>query len=664
MDTKSIAVPLLVPAQIILNALPRDLVVCDVAAVVQSPEAQREVPLPLSTILSMLPSGRIELPAQDLIKLLPAGWTVPVEQVPDAYPISLPLASIVPRIPPEMLAIRPDQKDIDPAVRNMNDPFTQEMIDKLAAQAAAKAEGEGAAAQTEPEAVLEPAAPELEPESVAVPEPEPEPETGSEPSGETATSFGFESEPAPETALTQPEVESTPVETGEPDFASLRELALQANAAISTNEPEATAEESVEEPVAESSVEQPSPAPSEFGVKTLDDPLTEKISLQPESPDSPTPDLSSFRFDEPVAESETEASAEPEPEAKAAPGEFDASSFTLPEETATSVGEPKTEAEQVDEEPEAAIVSEPEPEAAAEPEVTTEVAPEPEPASEAESESVAKPQPLPMVSMVPPPPSLSAVAMPKEQRVPPPPPKIPPAISPTLPPPPAPPSLSQTGAIALPVTGELGHGAREIRIHLNSAGVEDLVKIPGVSARLARKILAWRELHGDFKEFSQLLSIPGMTKEIYRQFTGDPDSETSLSGQVNILLGAPLTEKLSLRDVVLHIRRWPSIQGCIIAGAEGLPIAKDVTDGDLAESLSAFLPRIMNHINETMEQIKAMAADEVHVVSEELGYFIYRRGGLYLVMLSSEKDLPEYYGKVVRALLEELTEGKKTRVEL
>lgn len=671
-DTKSIALPLLVPAHIILNALPRDLLTCELSAVSQSPEAQREVPLPLSPILAMLPSGRIELPARDLIKPLPEGWTVPLDQVPEAYPISLPLAAIVPRIPPEMLAIRPDQKDIDPAIRNMSDPFTQEMIEKLQAQQAAQAAAATAEAAPAPEpeptglSSFTPPAPEP-----VAPPPAPEPEPQVPP------------EPEPVAITPEPEPEPEPAAPGSDFAASLRELALQANAAVGTDEPVETATDTTEtdsiptEPVTEEINLQPAPPPSEFGVKTIDSPPTQQIPIIGKTP-APEPSSS---FTPPTEEPAEESEPEPDTSAAPEPSSFEPSAFSLPEEQPeppTPEPEPEVESLPQTAEPQpaeaTAILSELEP--AEEPQAA-EPEPEPEPVEPEPEPVAATPEPPPPAIVPPPPPpiakpavaktAISALTTPATTEPPPPPAKIPPAI-PTVvsTPPPPPPSAPHvhTSSIPVPVTGELGHAAKEIRIKLNTAEVEDLIKIPGVSARLARKILAWRELHGDFTEFSQLLSIPGMTKEIYRQFTGDPDSETALSGQVNVLLGAPLSEKLSLRDVSSHIRRWPSIQGCIIAGAEGLPIAKDVTDGDLAESISAFLPRIMSHVNETMEQIKAMPADEVHIVSEELGYFIYRRGGLYVVMLSSEKDLPEYYGKVVRALLEELTEGKKTRVEL
>lgn len=125
-----------------------------------------------------------------------------------------------------------------------------------------------------------------------------------------------------------------------------------------------------------------------------------------------------------------------------------------------------------------------------------------------------------------------------------------------------------------------------------------------------------------------------------------------------------MDKKLAIKDIAAHIRRWPSISGCIIAGSEGLVIAKDMVDPELSQSLAAFLPKIMQNLNDTLGQIKALPAEEVHIGTEEVGFFIYRKKGIFLVMLSTEKDLPEYYGKVVRSILHELTEGKITRVDL
>jgi competence protein ComEA len=58
-------------------------------------------------------------------------------------------------------------------------------------------------------------------------------------------------------------------------------------------------------------------------------------------------------------------------------------------------------------------------------------------------------------------------------------------------------------------------GSRErfvlsIPIDLNQAAVEDLVMIPGISHRLARRIVEFRESHGPFKTWHQLRRVKGI----------------------------------------------------------------------------------------------------------------------------------------------------------
>jgi competence protein ComEA len=45
---------------------------------------------------------------------------------------------------------------------------------------------------------------------------------------------------------------------------------------------------------------------------------------------------------------------------------------------------------------------------------------------------------------------------------------------------------------------------------LNQAAVEDLVMIPGISHRLARRIVEFRESHGPFKTWHQLRRVKGI----------------------------------------------------------------------------------------------------------------------------------------------------------
>jgi hypothetical protein len=118
------------PAGMILRCLPTEVLAADISEFEANGTAATEIGLPMNMILGQLPSGKVEMAFQDLIPHFPAGYLQPTESLA-AYLseiVSLPLMDVVMRIPPDLLALRPDQKDVDAAVINMADPFTEEIL--------------------------------------------------------------------------------------------------------------------------------------------------------------------------------------------------------------------------------------------------------------------------------------------------------------------------------------------------------------------------------------------------------------------------------------------------------------------------------------------------------------------------------------------------------
>jgi competence protein ComEA len=54
----------------------------------------------------------------------------------------------------------------------------------------------------------------------------------------------------------------------------------------------------------------------------------------------------------------------------------------------------------------------------------------------------------------------------------------------------------------------------EGKININEASQAELMKLEGVGAGTAKKIIAWREAHGPFKRANDLEKVPGVSRDV------------------------------------------------------------------------------------------------------------------------------------------------------
>ncbi|MBQ8279200.1 MAG: helix-hairpin-helix domain-containing protein [Roseburia sp.] len=55
------------------------------------------------------------------------------------------------------------------------------------------------------------------------------------------------------------------------------------------------------------------------------------------------------------------------------------------------------------------------------------------------------------------------------------------------------------------------------RVDINSAGIAELMTLPGIGASKAEAILSYREENGDFSKIEDLMNIPGIKEGIFNQ---------------------------------------------------------------------------------------------------------------------------------------------------
>jgi competence protein ComEA len=55
-------------------------------------------------------------------------------------------------------------------------------------------------------------------------------------------------------------------------------------------------------------------------------------------------------------------------------------------------------------------------------------------------------------------------------------------------------------------------------ININTAGVEELVKLPRVGEKIAQRIIEYREKNGKFKKIEDLMKVKGIGEKTFKKF--------------------------------------------------------------------------------------------------------------------------------------------------
>jgi hypothetical protein len=686
------------PIGMILRCLPQEVLAADISEFEASGAAATEIGLPMSMILGQLPSGKVELALQDLIPHFPAGYLQPTESISTYLPtlVNLPLMDVVMRIPPDLLALRPDQKEVDSAVINMADPFTEEILREQAEAARRQAQAETniidesqvpQAEEFVPQ-VQAPApktiAPPLRPPSVPLPVP-------GGPSLRPLSSVS----PAAGGAPPMPQVNKLPgpTMTPRPGGAPTTTGTVRANSPVPPSAPSLSLRSSsvatgrlpvptratvpivTRSPVAEgtptppvSSIP-PASAPPVAAPPPPRQAPSPSTSLRPPvtAPTPPVPVLPRLTPTEPelpVIVPAPEQAAEAAPAAApASSGQSDGAADELQRLAALAMQELGDADEPVPEEASTPVESpqpqpEPEPEALSEPEQ----APEPE--------AVSEPEQAPEPEAVPEPPVMEEPV----QQPPYPPESEPEPEMPSAPAEPQPsvfqqapqkgitepvPTLSSLEAArrkAEPAAATPAPTTGAVAINLNSCKEEDLLQIPGCSRELAQSIVQHRAKIGSFKKLEDLYGVPGMTRTAYTSLTGEAPPESGVSAHtLNELLGFAAEQTVSLKDVTDRIACWPDVTGCVLSQSSGLSLVGSVPASLDKAALVAFAPRMFESINKSFHEIAGKETHELIIPTSGTSFHILRNKDLYLIILSRLPQMPDRHIKVARLVLAELS---------
>jgi DNA uptake protein ComE-like DNA-binding protein len=615
------------PIGMILRCLPPEVLAEELSKFEANGKAATEIALPMNMILGQLPSGKVEIALQDLVPHFPAGYLQPTESIAGYLPtlVNLPLMDVVMRIPPDLLALRPDQKDVDASVINMADPFTEEIL---------REQAESARRQAQTNIIEESQSPQEE----FVPRDQAGPAKSIVPPRRPMADPVLPPRIPAATTLTAPPVSQAAKLPMPPAMSNLRTAPAMPP--------------SIPVPAARSLSEQvPGLTRSTTTLPTRPQgPVTHQIDVPPTSTTAPPiPPVPRHTGPIPAPPPPRHTTSLPVPRRTGAVptlSQLAASGTEAPAPQALSAGEKPAPVPASDDLARlAALAMAQLGDSAETSEVASPSGPMAAPAPDAQPKyETPVPPPFPAVAA-----AFSAPANPVG---------VPPAL-------PTPPSASPRPSPAIPAAAaasqevseaEAPAPAASVAFNLNTCTAEDLVKnIPDCPPELAESIIEHRARIGTFKRLEDLLDVPGITKAAYTNLTGEAPPDNRIPLSLNELLGYPAEQAISLKDVTDRIACWPDVTGCVLSQSDGLSLVGTVPPGVDKAAVVAFAPRMFEAINKSFTEVSGQDTDALVIPSSGTSFHLFRNRDLYLIIMSRLPQMPERHLKVARFVLAALS---------
>jgi len=235
----------------------------------------------------------------------------------------------------------------------------------------------------------------------------------------------------------------------------------------------------------------------------------------------------------------------------------------------------------------------------------------------AKPQTATAPATPPVVSALPEPPAVQ------------PPPVIPVVQAPAPPPVPAP---VATPAVKKPVVPRKKKGVPEGMedstedaaladklggVNINTASVEQLMTIDGMTNHVAEKIMEFRATRGAFKSVFDLCEVPGIGKTRFRKITGITWNRRRIHRiwKLALLLDMPVADAARLQAVAQALAVAGDTLGCILSDGDGLVLAESKI-GQEAERIGAVVPRL---VQQAADNLKAAGFESSGAITLSAG---------------------------------------------
>jgi DNA uptake protein ComE-like DNA-binding protein/predicted regulator of Ras-like GTPase activity (Roadblock/LC7/MglB family) len=192
-------------------------------------------------------------------------------------------------------------------------------------------------------------------------------------------------------------------------------------------------------------------------------------------------------------------------------------------------------------------------------------------------------------------------------------------------------------AASLPADDAVLHG-----VDLNQASPAELVQIPGVSLKLADRIVRHRTEQGTLRSVSALAWVPGMSPSAFEQITGRSWSAArdTVRQTVDYVFGPSGEGMPDLRGAAVRFASLPGFEGCIFTHDEGHVLAAE-WDHPQQEMLGALSPQFFKKVEDYGNQLDLGDCSPISIHVGDRVITIVQGGDVFLALIHSAHNLDQ-----------------------
>jgi competence ComEA-like helix-hairpin-helix protein len=192
-------------------------------------------------------------------------------------------------------------------------------------------------------------------------------------------------------------------------------------------------------------------------------------------------------------------------------------------------------------------------------------------------------------------------------------------------------------------------------VNLNTANVEQILTLSGVTPLLAQTIVDYRGKNGPFKSVFDLINVPRLGRGTFRKLTGMPFSENHLHRRrkLAMLLGIPASKVGDLPEVAAAIVRVPGLAGCVISDGDGMLLTEAGASG-FAAAMSAVVPKMFRQMYECMAVVSVGNVKSVSLCIDDRMFTIIASERLSLTVVHETSKLTKAQIVMIQKIAEEL----------